>query len=204
MPRSESLLFCPLHHSSTPSSSSSTASAISASVSLPPPMLMSAWSHHYILTRAPCVLSVPSQSSRSDHVEMYCANVFWLLWIYSPIVCKPASSLAVAAEMYSHFPTVFCRSIYPVRSRSTWSWNPFQDPAHAGNYHPCLHAKEQYRLHHGFKEKYGHPQLRPLLAEDYLHPLPHLPWPWQILTTDVQYLSPPRSPSQGVGAGGQL
>ena len=66
---------------------------------LPPPGLMSACSYHRIPTRAHGALSVPSHRSRSDHVSMYCTDVFWLRQIYSYIVWNPASSLAAASEV---------------------------------------------------------------------------------------------------------
>ena len=57
---------------------------------------------------------------------------------------------------------------------------PPQETTHAGDDHPGLQFEYQHRLHHGFKEKYGHQRLRPLSDEDSHHTLPHCPHPWQI------------------------
>ena len=55
---------------------------------------------------------------------MNCATVFFLLQIYSSVAPNSASSLATAAEVYSHFPSVRLRRRLLVNRRATWSWNP--------------------------------------------------------------------------------
>ena len=48
---------------------------------------------------------------------------------------------------------------------------------HAGGDHPGLLSKEQHRLHHGLKKESGHPQRRPLPAEELLY---ILFWIWKL------------------------
>ena len=55
---------------------------------------------------------------------MNCAIVFGLLLMYSSVASNPASSLAAAAEVYYHFPTVHLRRSLPVKCHDTWFWNP--------------------------------------------------------------------------------
>ena len=60
----------------------------------------------------PVALSDPSHRSNSYRVSMYCATVLCRHLMYSSIVKNPASSLAVATDMYHHFPSsVLCRSL---------------------------------------------------------------------------------------------
>ena len=47
--------------------------------------------------------------------------------------------------------------------------------SHEGGNHPCLYIKEQHLLYGGFKEKFVHPQHRPLPAQDPWHSLPNRP-----------------------------
>ena len=82
---------------------------------------MPTFSHHRITTRAPGDLSNPSNRSSSDLVAMYYSTVFCHSQMYSSIVWNPASSLAVAAEVYSHFLSFFCHGSLPVSRSSTWS-----------------------------------------------------------------------------------
>ena len=72
----------------------------------------------------PGVLSVSSHRSRSNHVAMKCTTVFCLLQMYSPITSNPTSSLAAAAEVYSHFTSVRLGGSLPLKRRATWSLNP--------------------------------------------------------------------------------
>ena len=44
--------------------------------------------------------------------------------MYSSIVWNPASSLAVADEVYHHLMSVLRHRSRPVICRATWSWNP--------------------------------------------------------------------------------
>ena len=125
-------------------------------------------------------LSYPSQRYISDCVAMYCETMLYCHRMHSSVVWNPTSALYIAAEVYSHFLSVFRRGSCTVSRRATWSWNPPQGPSHAGGEHSGLWAEEQHRLHHGFKHKSGHPRLRPLPADNSRHPLPHCPHPWQV------------------------
>ena len=173
--RPGSLHLRPLRHSSPPSFSASTAATY-----LDPAILIPACTHHCIPTHTPGEISVPSQRPISDSVAMYCATVFCCRRMYSSIVWNPASSLAVVAKVYLHFPSGFRRWIFPVSRLSNWSWKLLMGPSHVGGDHPGLRAEEQHRLQHGFKEEAVHPHLRPLTAEDSCHPLPHCPCSWQV------------------------
>ena len=51
---------------------------------------------------------------------MYCATVLWRRLTYSAIVKNPASSLAAAAKVYLHFPSVVLYGSYHVIRISTW------------------------------------------------------------------------------------
>ena len=55
---------------------------------------------------------------------MYFATVFFHCLMYSSIIRNPTSSLAVAADVYYHFPSVFHRRSHPISRRTTCSWNP--------------------------------------------------------------------------------
>ena len=92
------LISPPLCYSSIPSSSTSAAAAVSLAFA----RSMSACSHHCTPIRAPSVFSYASHRSRSNRVEMYCADVFCLYPMYYSIVSKPASYLSVAAKVYYH------------------------------------------------------------------------------------------------------
>ena len=85
---------------------------------------MPACYRHLILTCAPFFFSSASQSSRSDCVSIYCAEVFWILWIYVSIVSNPASALAPSSDIYSHFTSSLLCGSRPVISRVTRSWKP--------------------------------------------------------------------------------
>ena len=117
--RTKSLTFLPLRHYSTPSYSASTSNA---AASLAPARLIYACSHHRIPTCAPNVLFNLSHRYIIDYVAMYCATVLCHRLMYCSIICNPASSLAIDAELYSHFLSVFCCLIRPVRRCATWSW----------------------------------------------------------------------------------
>ena len=79
---------------------------------------------------------------------MYCTAVFCLCQMYSYIVSKPASSLAISAKLYSHLLSSLRRGIRPIKRCFTCYRNPPQDPAHYGGDHPCFCAKEKYLLNH--------------------------------------------------------
>ena len=84
--------FIPLLYSSSPSLSPYVSVA---SVFCAPDISRPACSHHCIPIRAPWVLSVASQRSRSDRVTMYCATVFCLCRMY---VSNPASALDASSK----------------------------------------------------------------------------------------------------------
>ena len=109
------------HHCSLPSSSMF---SVTASLSLAPVWYLHDFYHHRISTCTPSVLFIYSHRSRSDWVLMNCANVFFLLQIYSSIASNTASLLASAAEVYSHLILVRLCRILPVNRITTWSLNP--------------------------------------------------------------------------------
>ena len=119
--RTRILTFLTLRHYSTPSYSASTSNA---AASLAPARLIYAGSHHRIPTRAPNVLFNLSHRYISDYVAMYCVTVLFHRLMYCSIICNPASSLAVDAEFYSHFLSVFCCASRPVSRCATWYWKP--------------------------------------------------------------------------------
>ena len=44
--------------------------------------------------------------------------------MYCSIIWNPASSLAVAAKVFSHLPSVFSCGGLPISRRATWYWKP--------------------------------------------------------------------------------
>ena len=131
-------LFTPSHFLLT----SSSASTAATTVSLAPTKYIPAWPHHSIPTRPPGVLYVSSHRSRSDRVSMNCATVFFLLRIYSSIALNTASSLAAAADMYSHFPSVRRHRSLPVNCTTTWSRNPPRTRPMGGGWPPRFLRRE--------------------------------------------------------------
>ena len=85
---------------------------------------MYACSCHQIPIRDPGSLSDPSHRYSSDRVAMYCATVFCRSLMYCSIIWNPASSLAVAAKVFSHLPSVFSYVGRLISRRATWSWKP--------------------------------------------------------------------------------
>ena len=75
------------------------------------------------LIAPPGALSNPSHRYNSDCVAMYCATMFGCRLMYSSIIKNPASSRAVAAEVYVHLPYGVLRGRRPVRCLATWDWN---------------------------------------------------------------------------------
>ena len=115
----ESSVLISLLYSSSPPSS---ASAAAASVSLAPASSMPVCYHHRISTHAPCFLSTTSQRSRSGRVAIYCRTVFCLRRMYVSIGSNPASALAAAVKVYSHFQSSLFQRSRPVSRHSTWPW----------------------------------------------------------------------------------
>ena len=109
------------HQCSLPSSS---AAAAIAALSLAPTRSIHSCSHHRIPTLTPSFLSFSSHRSRTDHVAMNCLTIFYQLQMYSSVALNPASSLAAASEVYSHFPLLRLLRSLPVNWRATCSWNP--------------------------------------------------------------------------------
>ena len=52
---------------------------------------------------------------------MYCATVFWRRLMYSSIVKNPASSRAVADEVYVNFPFDVLCGRRPISRLATWA-----------------------------------------------------------------------------------
>ena len=117
--RPGSLPFLTFRHSSTQSSFVS-----AVTVYLVSSILMTACSHHRILTHSSGALSNPSHMSSSDCVSIYCATVVCCRLMYCSIIWNPASSLSVAAKFYSRFPSVFHCGIRTFSRRATWYWKP--------------------------------------------------------------------------------
>ena len=102
-------------HSYIPSSYATEAAAYCA-----PARSIPVCSHHHTPNHAPGSLSDTSHSSNSDCIAIYCATVFWSRLKYSSIVKKPAASLADAAEVYFHVPSIVLHGILPVNRLVTW------------------------------------------------------------------------------------
>ena len=170
--RPGSLPLHPLHHYYPLYFSSAAAAA-----SIAPTRLMTACSYNHIPTRTPGALSEPSHRSSSDRVAMYCANVFCRRRMYSSIVWNPASSLAIAAEVYVHPPSGFCRGICPARRIATWSWKPHMALPIQGVTSQVSNPKSNTACTTDLKKESGQPWLGPFPAEYYHHPLPHCPCP---------------------------
>ena len=106
-------------HCSPPSLSASTSAA---ALYLAPFRSIPALSCHHIPTCSPDVLSISSHRSRINIVAMNCATMLFLLQMYSSIASKTASSLAAAAEVYSHLLSCrHCRSLR-INCRAIFYW----------------------------------------------------------------------------------
>ena len=110
-------------HRSSPSLSafvSTFASTSSAALYLASVRSVTACYHHRIPNHPPRVLSVSSYRSIIDCVAMKCATLLCLLLMYSPIASNYLSSIAVAAKVYSHFPSCCLFGNLPVNRFYVW------------------------------------------------------------------------------------
>ena len=71
-------------------------------------------SHHLQETQAPGLRTDRSQRSRIGRVAIYCAVVFYLFWMYTPISSNTASSIADASSGYFQPPSPCLPRLPPV------------------------------------------------------------------------------------------
>ena len=78
--------------------SGSDSDSVSAPLNFSFPQYIPFWSHHLIVTLNLPICVVPSKRSRIVRVTMYCATVFYLLFIDILTSVKPASLMAPYRE----------------------------------------------------------------------------------------------------------